>query len=267
MSELASIERRLARAIAGNEDAGDLLRPNRQGGEARLSIYREGYRLRLAEALGSNFPILKAVLGDDDFERMAFDYIEDHPSQSPSIRWFGEHLVEWLAADDARIGHPSLIDLARMEWALGTAFDGPDAEALGFADLSTIAPERWPQLRFAPHPCVRVIALSWNVEPHWKALTADVNAETEAPVEVGHHLLVWRNALETQWRSVENDEAELLIACFAGEDFSMLCLRAERRHGEEAAQRVAGLLRAWVEAGILARTLCDEALGDHPSAD
>lgn len=250
-AELAQLESQLKQSIIEDSDPAPLLRGSIQGGAPRIAIYRLAYRARLAEALAENFPVLKATLGDDRFEALAHAYIAAHPSKSPSIRWFGEHLVEWLEAEPERVGHAALIDLARMEWALGTAFDGPDGATLSVGDLTRIEPEHWPSMRFAPHPCTRLLRLQWGIEPLWKALSADRDAQAEPPAELDHHLLVWRRGHETQWRSVENDEAELLAACLAGEPFETLCVRAARREGE-AAVRVAGLLRVWVEAGVLA---------------
>jgi hypothetical protein len=249
-AELARLETRLKESIVAETDPEDLLRPARPGGAPRIGIYRDAYRLRLAEALASNFPILEATLGDEGFEALAYGYIAAHPSQSPSIRWFGEHLVDWLVAHPDAVGHPALIDLARMEWALGVTFDGPDKAALTVAELVRIDPSQWPQLRFTAHPCTRMVRLEWGIEPLWKALSADRDAQTDPPEAVNHRLLVWRDGYETQWRSVEAAEAELIEACLSGESFESLCIRASAREPEGAAERVAGLLRRWVEAGV-----------------
>ena len=248
---LAALESRLKESIVSETDPHDLLRRTVQGGAPRIGVYREAYWMRLAEALGSNFPILQLTLGDDQFAVLARAYIAAHPSRSASIRWFGDHLIEWLSAHPEQIGHPALIDLARMEWALGTAFDARDGATLAFDDLARIATGDWPSLRFEAHPTTRLVRLGWTVETLWKTLSADRDAVADPPEPLDHHLLVWRMGYETQWRSVESDEAELLGACLAGETFETLCSRAARRDAEGAAARVAGLLRAWVDAGVL----------------
>src|SRR5690242_17143101 len=62
----------------------------------RLAIYADAYRLRLIEALESNYPVLAQLLGTDQFATIARYYIEAHPSQHYSIRWFGHRLAEFL---------------------------------------------------------------------------------------------------------------------------------------------------------------------------
>ena len=44
-----------------------------------LAVYRDGYALRLLEALETNFSTLKQVLGDEDFDTLGRGYIAAHP--------------------------------------------------------------------------------------------------------------------------------------------------------------------------------------------
>lgn len=259
---LRAQQRALARLVtARGEDVGaavdddapwvaQVLRPL-AGAPPRVSIYRTAFRARLVAALRTNLPVLHRVLGDDAFEALALGYLHAHPSRDPSIRWFGHALADWLddreGAGEPAVPHPSLVDLARMEWALGLAFDAADAVPLAVADLAAVPPAEWPALRFAPHPSLRLVALRWAVEPLWKALTEDEDATTSPPEPLAHVLAVWRRGLDTRWRSLPQDEHEALAACLGGERFEALCARV----GDAA--RVAGWLRGWVAQGLLLR--------------
>jgi hypothetical protein len=252
-AKLAAQLQALAQAITADSapaDTTELLCPTPQGGPPRLGVYRNAYRARLADALRENYPVLHRVQGDEAFDELAERFIAACPSHQPSIRWFGSALPEWLAANHDQLSHPALADLARMEWALCTAFDAADDTPLSVDDLLAHAPEAWLTLRFTGHPSLRLIALDWAVEPLWRALSDNPEAETAAPEPQPHHLLVWRQNDQTQWRSVEPFEADLLQAALAGESFAELCERATTQ-GEQAAAAVAGHLRVWVEAGLL----------------
>ena len=246
-----------AQAITASDEPDDsaaLFHATPQGGPPRLAIYRHAFRVRLTAALRENYPVLHQVLGDETFDEVALGFIAAHPSRQPSIRWFGNELPAHLQvlADADQLPHPALPDLARMEWALGTAFDAADDAPLGVEQLLAVAAEAWPELRFTAHPSLRLIALDWAIEPLWRALSDNPEAETEAPEAQLHRLLVWRQNDQTQWRSVEPFEADLLHAALAGESFAELCERAAATQGEQAAAAVAGHLRVWVEAGLLA---------------
>jgi hypothetical protein len=241
-----------AGAITADGAWAGLLKPTREGKPPLLQIYRHAYRSRLTDALRDTYPVLHRVLGDEEFDRVAAAFITARPSRRPSIRWFGAELADFLAANPALLPHPALIDLVRMEWALGTTFDGPDAPVLQVHELLAVPAEAWPALHFRPHPTLTVILLDWAVEALWSAVSANPEAETEAPEGLEHRLLVWRREERNHWRSASDEEAELLAACCAGEPFARLCDIALARHGDQAAASVAGFLRAWVEAGMLA---------------
>lgn len=269
---LRAQQRAMAALVTGDDDAAcaddglaarTLLRAPREGTPPRLAVYRVAYRGRLVEALRSNVPVLARVLGDDDFAELALAYLAGHPSRQPSIRWFGHALADWMQArreaGDPVVAHESLEDLARMEWALGTSFDSEDAVPVAAADLAALPAGDWPALRFAAHPSLRLVPMRFAVEPLWKALTADEDAQVDAPEAAGHVLAIWREGLATRWRSLPGEEHAALAACTGGEAFAALCERvagwraAAGQDPDGAAPQVAGWLRGWIDAGMLRR--------------
>jgi hypothetical protein len=228
-----------------------LLRPLRNEAPV-LGVYQTAWRVRLVEALRSNYPVLHQVLGDDDFAGLCAAYVRVHPPHTPSIRWFGAKLSAFLETAPAQIPHPALVDLARMEWALGSSFDSADHAPIDFSTLAALAPEAWPDQRFRAHPSVSLLRLDWAIEPLWQTLTHHPEQDSEAPEPSPHHLLAWRLGLESRWRSVEEGEVLLLKAAFAGAPFSALCEAAALQgEPETAPMHMARTLRAWVDAGLL----------------
>jgi hypothetical protein len=220
----------------------------------RLGIYQGAYRSRLAEALQANYPMLHLVLGDEDFARLAGDFIASCPSRRPSIRWFGERLEGFLAERQDLLPHPALLDLVRLEWALCLAFDAADLRILASEDLAGLAAEDWPQLRLELHPSASLVALQWEVEPIWQALKADANVQTSPPTELDHVIVVWRKDLSPHWRSVSAMEASCLLAIGDGRDFAFLCEGAAQFVGsEQAAAEVVGLLQLWLADRLLVK--------------
>jgi hypothetical protein len=205
--------------------------------DAGREVYRYAYGARLAGALASNYPVLAQRCGEGEFSELARAYIARYPSSHYNIRWYGAHLWRVLGG--------SYADLARMEWALGLAFDARDASPLSWSGLNALPVESWSELAIALHPSTHVLNLSWSAEKLWQGV--------EEPWPYVHDLLVWRKDLQAQWRIAGKDEA--------------LALRALRRFGtlqracealpETAAAQVGTWFAGWVQEGML--TLREEA--------
>ncbi|TDP61476.1 DNA-binding domain-containing protein [Roseateles toxinivorans] len=229
--------------------------------KGRPEIYQNAYRARLIAALGDNYTVLQRAMGDEGFETLALAYIAAHPSRQASIRWFGDGLAGFMAEHEDLVPHPALVDFARMDWALRGAFDAADAAVLGLQDLTVLAPDEWPTLRFKLHPSVQRIGLTWAIAPAWHVLrdfepeTGEDAPEMPEPDASDHTMLVWRQGLETRWRSLDPIEAQLLQALAEGQDFATLGASLAEQLGDEghAARAVAALLGRWLADGLLRR--------------
>lgn len=250
-------QRQLAAAIRDGAEPVGLLAGDFATG---LAVYRHAYRARLAEALADNYTVLARALGDEAFDALAQAYIAAHPSRHPSIRWFGHALAGFMAeAGDGLVPHASLVDFARMDWALRGAFDAADAPLLEPAALAALGPDDWAGLVLRLHPSVQRVVLAHAIEPAWRALrewepeSGDAQPELDEPVPHAHTLLAWRQAGETRWRSLEPLEAALLDGVAAGLPFALLCERAAEQLGdaEAAAPAVIGALQRWLGDGLL----------------
>ncbi|MEP7295047.1 MAG: DNA-binding domain-containing protein [Burkholderiales bacterium] len=243
---LAAQQRALKRAVMSGDGAGAV--------NGLLRIYRQAYPARLTAALRDNFGVLPTVLGDEAFDALAQAYIEAHPSRRPSIRWFGDELPGFMAAREDLVPHPALVDLARMEWALRSAFDAADAPSLAADDLAQVPAEQWPALTFTPLPSLQLLPMEWNVEPVWRALQGDDAPDLPEPQALAHDLLIWRQGLETRWRALDATAACWLRCALRGERFADLCALAASEVGDEqAALQAASALRGWIGDGLFRR--------------
>ncbi|HSW07094.1 DNA-binding domain-containing protein [Aquabacterium sp.] len=251
-----------AAAVTHGAPVDQLLAGSPDGGPPLISAYRHAYGARLNEALRDNFEILARAMGDEAFDALATAYRRAWPSTVPSIRWFGHRLAEFMVAqveqDSGLVPHPAFVDLARMDWALRSAFDAADAPVIVRDALAALAPEQFAALRFTPHPSVQLLPLDWAIEAAWRALRehdADSGDEPDLPEPraEAHQLLVWRRGLETRWRSLDPHEAVLLQAMQRGENFAALCEHAAASSGDadQAVTIAATALTQWLEDELL----------------
>ena len=218
----------------------------------RLGIYVAAYRLRLLEALTTDFPGLHTLTGDDEFDRLGRAYIDACPSHHFSLRWYGQGVAEFLRRTPPYAAHPVLAEMAEFEWAMSLAFDAADSPVITFEDMAALPPAAWAELRLLPHASVRRINLQWNVPALWKSVQAEQTPDTPVPAEHPVGWVLWRQALNTYFRSLTVDEAWAIDALLAGEDFPGLCAGlGEWIDPENAPAHAAGMLKRWVQDGMI----------------
>ena len=222
----------------------------------RLAIYRDAYRLRLTDVLGTDYEVLRTYLGDELFNGLAGDYIAAHPSTFRNVRWFGGKLAQFLGTTPRYAEHPELAELAQFEWALGQAFDSPDEAAVRFEEVAAVTPAAWADLRFRSHPSLRTMTLCTNAVTIWKGIDNDGCSCAPETLPEPVTWAVWRKLHSPFFRSLENDEAWALKAALSQASFGEICAGlCEWVAEEEAAPRAAGMLRGWVEEGWIAELL------------
>lgn len=168
--DLASIQqvfqRRVLGAAAGIES--HVLSSVGANAAERVAVYVDAYRSRLLESLGKDFPGVRRLLGDAEFERLGREYIDAHPSDTRSIRWFGRHLPALLRR--TRRDRPVVIEMADFEWQQGEVFDAPEAGRTTEAEFAAVPADAWPLMRLTFHPSMRRLDLAWNVVEYWQAI-------------------------------------------------------------------------------------------------
>jgi Putative DNA-binding domain len=226
-------------------------RPGVLARQGHFSVYLQAYRARLRAALRDNYEVLAQVMGDDDFDALAGHYIALQPSRHYSLRWFGHHLPDFMAANPLWVSHPALQDLATLEWALRDAFDAADQPVLQADSLRCLPASDWPGLQFSLHPSVQLLSLKWAVGPVWNAIKSE-QAGVPAPEPLEHTVLVWREGLQPRWMSLDASARTFLQAAQSGQTFGALCeTLAQTLAPDEAVAQAAGLLHQMIGLGVL----------------
>ena len=220
--------------------------------EVRLGIYGHAYRSRLQEALMTSYSILHQYLGDEQFETLCDAYIDSHPSQFRSIRWFGDQLPTFLNNHEPYHEYPYLAELAQFEWTMALVFDAADSPIMQLEDMQKIPPEAWGDMHLKVHPSVHRIALSWNVVQLWQAITDDQELDEPQQSATNVPWILWRNELTTQFSSLSDDEAWAIDAVASGSTFGELCEGlCQWIEEQNVGMHAASLLKGWITSGLI----------------
>jgi hypothetical protein len=225
----------------------------RASAATRLAVYGDGYRLRLLEVLGNDYPALRQLAGARDFERLARAYIEAQPSDTPSVRWYGRGLPDFLrGAPYSR--RPVLAELALFEWKLGEAFDAPQAAALELEAVAAISAASWPAMHFVFQPSLRRLDLRWNAPSIYQPALQQAPLPASRARKTPRPWLLWRGTeLDMHWRALQPDEAAAIDAAAGGRSFGAICeMLADETGDDQVAIHAAGILKRWIVDGIVA---------------
>ncbi|WP_316367701.1 HvfC/BufC N-terminal domain-containing protein [Candidatus Thiodiazotropha sp. CDECU1] len=227
----------------------------------QLEVYANAYVSRLKEVLANDYPALSTAIDCDRFDQLAESYIQQHPSRYFSLRDYGAQFPDYIErkihSDPWYRDMGWLSELAWFELTLGDAFDAADCGPLAEEDLTAIAAEDWPLLRFEFSPSLHRLDLEWNVPAMWKALTADPPQTIDALRETGENgWLIWRQDLVTRFRYLEPDERLVLDSLRNGATFNDACeLLAMQIDVDRVSMRAAGLLKGWIQQGLIVGVL------------
>ncbi len=154
----------LLRGLHEDQIAAQLRSPSKQQAVPRLDIYRNGYYTRLEKALAHDFPVSERTLGQKRFARLAGNYVLAHPSRYPSLRNIGHGFAEWLLVHAGT----TIADLAYIEWAIMTVFDGPDCTTVESDRMDAFTPTDWANVCVTLVPTLTLLSLTSNADDVWR---------------------------------------------------------------------------------------------------
>lgn len=219
--------------------------------DSRLAVYRHGYRVRLRDALKSEFIGLRDMAGKR-FDILLDKYVAAHPSEHYNIRWYGAGLAAFLDYAHPWREKPQLGEMARLDWAISVAFDSSDEPSASVADLSAIAPDTWPGLQLSLQRNLHVLTCRCNIAAFRRAADRGDKRPHLRRFEQPRQLLVWRKDTTVHYRQLEDDEWQVLSAAIQGEPFAALCERLAHLHAASTAlPRMVTLLQGWLGAGLI----------------
>lgn len=235
--------------LDGQEEEGCfVVQTGKLSSATRLGIYRDGYTIRLLDALANNYPCLKQYVGEAVFQEAGSAYIAENPSSYRSIRWFGDRFANFLSRYTPQ--SPWLSELARFEWGLTMAFDAADDLLLQVEELIKLPAELWANLRFTLHSSVQRFDFCWNTVAIWKALSTRqtvIDAEKNP-----QSWLLWRRDYINHFHALSVEEAFAIDALIQGLSFGEICEGlCQWIDEEQVGMRAATFLKGWIQSDLL----------------
>jgi hypothetical protein len=217
----------------------------------RVAVYQGMYLLRMEEALQSDYPALKHLLGDERFSALVRDYVAAHPSVTYTLNRLGDHLPEfvgrWKGAARPAFAH----DLARLERAMAEVFDSEETVALTEAEIAAVPAESWEKARLTPVAAFRLLAFRHPVNAYFQSVR-DEDHDHPALARKDTWLAIYRRDYSIWRHDLSRPAHDLLADLVAGKPLGKAIAASLTRGGRSAptADQLFRWFREWTAGGV-----------------
>jgi hypothetical protein len=188
---LTADERMRSRTLGGRstkEMVEKIIKPNdRLTSVERLEIYNRVYWFRILSSLAEDFPGLRALIGQQSFDKLLVAYLSELPSESFTLRNLGSRLEAWLRNHLEFVPKTErmAVDMVRLEWADIDVFDSAELPKLTEDDPGAQGVDP----TFHLQPYVRLLDLAYPVDDLLLKIRRDREGE-EPETDIASNVVV-----------------------------------------------------------------------------
>ncbi len=161
----------------------------------RFDVYRNNVAVSLTEALEVAFPVIRKLLGDENFRILAGVFLRQHPPNSPLMMHYGTAMPAFLTGFEPTSSLQYLPDVARLELAMRASYHASDASPIDPSALQSMPPDQLMASHLHLAPALRLIRSRWPVHAIWRFNTED---DAPKPAMAAEDVLVLRPGLDPE---------------------------------------------------------------------
>ncbi len=123
--------------------------------------------MSLTEALETAFPVIRKLVGAENFKLLAGAFLRQHPPSTPLMMFYGAEMPAFLAAFEPTKTIGYLPDVARLELALRESYHAADADPIDPAALQALSPDALTAAKLGLAPAMRLVRSEWPIHAIW----------------------------------------------------------------------------------------------------
>ncbi len=215
---------------------------------SRFGVYRNNVVSGLINVVSARYPVVRKLLWDDAFNRVAYQYVISEPPRSPVLLEYGATFPRFLRNIGQGAAANYLADVAEIESARTRAYHAADATPLSRDAFSAVPAGEWPELRVALHPSVVLLKSDFPAISIWQSnLYANDNTLEVWKPECA---LIARPHLEVEVLIIQAGAYEFMSALAGGQTVGEAIMLASTNPDFELAQTFSLLISTDIVVGL-----------------
>lgn len=142
----------------------------------RFNVYRNNVAVSLTEALEMGFPVIRKLIGDENFKMVSGVFLRACPPSSPIMMYYGAEFPEFLSDFKPLESIGYLADVARIEQAIRQSYHAADSTPIAPPTLAKVPPDDLTDLVLTLAPSVKILSSPWPIHDIWS-----FNMRNDAP--------------------------------------------------------------------------------------
>ena len=202
---LADLQAQMMQALFDREHeatAAPLFNGDSERVRQALAYYRGNLGATWEKSLGSAYPVVKALVGDEFFAPMVRVYGRQMPSTDGDVHRFGARFAEFLAGFAPVTAYPYFAGVAQYEWALHRAHFADRIALIDRQLLASKSPQQLEAMRFRLNPACTLLESTWAISAIWHAHQNPTGAEETIQTAMPQQLAMADHAItiRPQWK-------------------------------------------------------------------
>ena len=225
-----------------------IIQPDGTPASKRFDVYRNNVVTSLIDAMGTAFPVIKQLVGEQFFDAMAGHFVRLNPPQSPLMMFYGEGFPDFLESFEPVQKLPYLPDMARLELARRTSYHAEDNPVAPSEALAEIPPQELGDVKLILHASVQMVSSEHPVFSIWRFNATRDRTPIQAQSE---DVLISRPQSDVGLQLLPPGGVQFLRALKTGKTLAQAAETGENAHVDfDLSQNIGGILAAQILSRI-----------------